>query len=84
LLMLLQVCSPAIVIPQTTCVPENLRCEYLINPIGNACELCRAGIIPIHGQYSPIRDAINTLVSTESIQSLAKKTSLKTKRSDYK
>jgi len=28
---------------------------------------------PIHEQYAPIRDAINTLVSTETIQSLAKK-----------
>lgn len=27
---------------------------------------------PLHNQYAPIRDAINTLVSTETIQSLAK------------
>jgi Rrf2 family protein len=33
---------------------------------------------PIHGQYAPIRDAIKTLVSTESIQSLAR-SSLKAK-----
>ena len=28
---------------------------------------------PLHEQYAPIRDAINKLVSTETIQSLAKK-----------
>jgi Rrf2 family protein len=28
---------------------------------------------PIHEKYAPIREAINTLVSTETIQSLAKK-----------
>lgn len=28
---------------------------------------------PLHEKYAPIRDAINTLVSTETIQSLAKK-----------
>lgn len=28
---------------------------------------------PLHDQYAPIRDAINNLVSTETIQSLAKK-----------
>jgi len=34
---------------------------------------------PIHEQYAPIRDAINTLVSTETIQSLAKNNTLKMK-----
>ena len=28
---------------------------------------------PLHEKYAPIRDAINTLVATETIQSLAKK-----------
>jgi len=28
---------------------------------------------PLHEKYAPIRDAINTLVSTETVQSLAKK-----------
>jgi len=34
---------------------------------------------PLHEKYAPIRDAINTLVSTETIQSLAKKYHLSTK-----
>jgi Rrf2 family protein len=34
---------------------------------------------PMHEQYAPIRDAISTLVSTETIQSLAKKYTLKSK-----
>ena len=32
---------------------------------------------PIHEQYAPIRNAISALVSTETIQSLAKKSTLK-------
>jgi len=35
---------------------------------------------PMHEQYGPIRDAINRLVSTETIQSLAKKYILKAER----
>jgi Rrf2 family protein len=34
---------------------------------------------PLHEQYAPIRDAINNLVSTETIQSLALKYKSKTK-----
>ncbi len=30
---------------------------------------------PLHGRYAPIRDALNHLVSEESIQSMARKTS---------
>jgi Rrf2 family protein len=35
---------------------------------------------PMHEQYGPIRDALNKLVSTETIQSLAKKYILKSER----
>ncbi|MDP4208529.1 MAG: Rrf2 family transcriptional regulator [Bacteroidota bacterium] len=34
---------------------------------------------PLHEQYAPIREAINKLVSTETIQSLAKRYTLKSK-----
>ena len=34
---------------------------------------------PLHSQFAPIRDSINTLVINETIQSLAKKYTLKTK-----
>lgn len=33
---------------------------------------------PLHNQYAPIREAINRLVATETIQSLARKYTLKT------
>jgi Rrf2 family protein len=36
---------------------------------------------PIHAQYAPIREAINKLVSNETIQSLARKNTLKLKNS---
>jgi Rrf2 family protein len=35
---------------------------------------------PLHEKYAPIREAINTLVATETIQSLAKKYILKSER----
>jgi Rrf2 family protein len=35
---------------------------------------------PLHEQYAPIRDAVNKLVSTETIQTLAKKYKLKSER----
>lgn len=35
---------------------------------------------PLHEQYAPIREAINKLVTTETIQSLAKKYTLKAER----
>jgi Rrf2 family protein len=37
----------------------------------NTCD--EANPCPLHYQYAPIRDSINQLVSTETIQSLAKK-----------
>lgn len=73
---------------------EKDKAEFLIRDLVNLTEgkntlqdcgfglkQCDAGNpCPLHEQYAPIREAINTLVSTETIRSLAKKYILKNNR----
>jgi alpha-L-rhamnosidase len=66
LLLLLQGCSPAIVFPQTTCVPENLRCEYLINPIGIDTKTPRLSWRLNDPRYGALQRAYRILVDTDS------------------
>ena len=48
--------------------------DEVLSGCGFGLKQCNAGNpCPLHNQYAPIRDAINKLVSTETIQSLAQK-----------
>ena len=54
---------------------------HLLGGCGFGLKHCDANNpCPLHNQYAPIREAINNLVSNETIQSLAKKYTLKSER----
>jgi alpha-L-rhamnosidase len=66
LLLLFCICSLKTAYPQTACVPENLRCEYLVNPIGIDATSPRLSWRLKDIRFGALQQAYRILVDTDS------------------